>query len=217
MRALTAKEKKEQGQLGVKVNWPNHGRTMHKAYVKLQKALVKELQESLGRQLLKAERPTPRAVKQAAKKWTRTFLQKGHVLDESPHKANYKVNRNKEHLQAIRGIILDGYVEHGGNKRLYRDMYHLQRVQAEQEKTTGVNKFKEHLDACKVKTMRGLWKQLRTLYPAMHKVAIRLKKERDSKAVRVCLQTTNVCGLPIYLDLPAWALHLPAWALTALL
>lgn len=159
--------------------WPNHPTRMNRAYSELGEALLREQEETLGRKLKEHEHPSKRAIKEAAKRWTRTFLQDGHVMDKPPHKKNYKIERNMEHLRAIRDMILEGYPDNHGNTRLYRDLHHLQRVKGEE--------FKVHFDACKVKTMRGLWNQLRTLFPALHKVAIRLKKTRANGLVRVCL------------------------------
>jgi hypothetical protein len=46
--------------------------------------------------------------------------------------------------------------------------------------------FNEHFNKTGLKTLRGLWVQLKIQFPKLNKVAVRIKKDRDNVAVRVC-------------------------------
>ena len=117
-------------------------------------------------------------MKDAARKWLTRFLQNGHLFDDPPHQKGYKMAKNKEHLAAIRKMILKGYKDREGNTRLYSSLEELQSLRRDE--------FNEHFHATGLKTLRGLWLQLQTQYPKLRRVSVRLKKDRDAAAVKVC-------------------------------
>lgn len=147
-------------------------------WLELRSTVMSELKEELGRDVRVEETPSVRCVRDAARSWTRRFLQEGHVRDRPPHYKGYKLQRNKEHLEKIRNMILEGYPDGNGNTRLYRDLHHLQRVKKEE--------FKVIREACGLKTMRGLMNQLQAVFPAIQRVAVRFKKDRMREPVQVC-------------------------------
>jgi len=169
-------------------SWPNAPQRFTKAYKKLRKRLIAKMEDESGKKLTDSERPSPRAVKEAAKRWTRRFLLHGHIQDDPPHKKGYKLERNRVPLQAIKDMIMRGWVAGDSAdgedppRRLFRDLHHLHRVKGKE--------FEDHFNQLGLKTKRGLWSQLKEMFPKLAKVAIHLKKQRPAGAVRVCSITT---------------------------
>lgn len=141
-----------------------------------------ELHENVKEALRKqgcpeGELPTRRAVVEAGKKWTRRFLQTGTVFSNPPHKKGYMHAQRLTHLAKILEMIKAGYKDNSGNTRLYRNLEQLQAKRGEE--------FNEEFKATKLKTLRGLWLELRKAFPRLNRVTIRVKKERDNASVQV--------------------------------
>lgn len=165
------------------LTWPGAARPKEfgAAYAKIADDINAAIERRLGRPLTPEELPNEkdhRNMKIAARKWTERFLRNGHIYDDPPHQKGYKMARNREHLAAIRRMILKGHKDRQGNTRLYSSLEELQSLQRDE--------FNQHFHATGLKTLRALWIQLQNQYPKLRRVALRLKKDRDAAAVKVC-------------------------------
>lgn len=171
---LEPRDKKRMGAPGVtpgEAPWPS---TFKKHYDELHENVT----EALRKQgCPEGKLPTRRAVLEAGKKWTRRFLQTGTVFSNPAHQKGYKHAQRLPHLAKILEMIKAGYKDNSGNTRLYRNLEQLQAKRGED--------FNEEFKATKLKTLRGLWLELKQAFPRLNKVAIRVKKERDNASVQV--------------------------------
>lgn len=128
--------------------------------------------------------PSKRAVVDTAKKWTKAFLQFGDVHDIPSHLPGEALQRNMPHLQQIRALIMQGYQDELGQTCLYKSLADLASRQPQ---------FAQLMAATQLTTYRALWRQLKAAFPKMHKVMLRVKKQRNAALVQVCAQAGLVC------------------------
>lgn len=119
---------------------------------------------------------TQRKVRECITKWTVRLLRDGHLHDQPPHQPGYRIQANMETLTAIRALLLAGWTDSIGQQCLYRSLHDLQNRKPE---------FVALRQKLGLKTLRGVWSQLTTAFPAMRKMAVRVKKVRDGKPVQV--------------------------------
>lgn len=155
---------------------PNRPRVFTPIYNQLAddvRAFLREVAEANG---VEAFDPSYRSIQDTAKKWLKTFLRDGSVLDKPPQRAGERFSANADLLRRLRDIILAGYPDGQGNTRIYRSIQEIADKGppefAELKRESGLG-------------YKALWRQLRRQYPRMNKVAIRLKKKRDAANVQV--------------------------------
>lgn len=121
--------------------------------------------------------PSERAVKEAAKRWTKAYLLTGSVLDKPSNIAGRRLQQIMPHLEAIKHLIMLGYTDDSGQTRLYRSLADMRNRSPE---------FNWHREQHGMpRTMPALWRQLRRLWPRLNKVQLRLKKLRNAALVQV--------------------------------
>lgn len=119
-----------------------------------------------------------RAVRKCITKWTQRLLQDGQIHDCPPHPPGYRVQRNMETLTEIRRLLMAGWQDAKGQTCLFRSLKDL-----ENRKPAEFKPLREKMQG--VTTLRGLWSQLTTAFPAMRVMAVRSKKERTGAEVQV--------------------------------
>ena len=166
--------------------WPNKGKKATKPYSDMHAQVVADMERELLEHGVdpadwQGGMPSLDSVRDAAQQWTRRFLADGSIINKPPHVKGYKLEANEPYLVAIRQMIMDGYLDSEGNQRLFRDLHHLQKMKGKL--------FQDIFNKTGLKTLRSLWLQLKTLFPNLGKVTIRLKKKRAEKLVQVCSNT----------------------------
>ena len=151
------------------------------------KAIYDELEDKITHALASAREtagqppaaaPTRRAIQEAAKKWTRAFIERGSIKDLPPHEKGWRLKKNYEALAKLRALLMRGWLDDNGDVHVYRSLDDLRARTGEQ--------FEELYSQTGLKTLEGLWKQLKRAFPKLNKVKLRLKKQRNHVLVQVC-------------------------------
>lgn len=131
-----------------------------------------------------------RNVRACITEWLPRLLRDGHVHDRPPHQPGYRLQRNMPVLTGIRELLLAGWTDSIGQKCLFRSLHDLQN-----RKPGEFAALKAELHG--VKTLRGIWSQLTSAFPAMRKMTVRAKKVRDGAPVQVWAHHAGHAGPPL--------------------
>lgn len=154
-----------------------------------------------------------RNIKRVAKIYCQRLLWQQSLADETPNPAGYKLERYREELTIMRDMLVKGWVDEAGKRRLFRTLEELQAYDARRRSPGGVPKdplTQEEADqpsfeelrkrmqgnSRRPRSCRTLWLQLKTLFK-MKKIRQLLKRQRNSKMVQVCNTVTHACLAPL--------------------
>lgn len=149
-----------------------------RAYEDVTDAMYKQLGAGVSHEQWETElKPSTKAVREMAQRYTLRFIVDGNVFDLPPHEPGYKDEDRKPFLERLVQLLRCGYVGADGQHHVYRNLEHAAALDPDIHQLCfaglGLN------------TYRAVWKLLKKFCPALYCGLVKNKKVRNRAKTQV--------------------------------